>query len=255
MKEDRNFDNLADKFQRKIYNSPKGDIRLDVVWDDLLASLPALQGPPLRILDAGAGMGQMALRLARLGHEVILCDHSSKMLALAEHSFAETLPHAHVQFIHAPIQQLHNHIGGQFDLVLCHAVLEWLAEPETTLREVLHYCRPGGALSLLFYNRHALTYLNLLKGNLHKVAAGNYAGDPHSLTPTHPQDPDEVRVWLEQSNMNVICKSGVRFFYDMMWPDARNNRPLEDIVLLEKQLARQEPFASLGRYIHLVAQR
>lgn len=52
--------------------------------------------------------------------------------------------------------------------------------------------------------------------------------------------------------MTIMRKSGVRFFYDMMWPDARNERPLEDVLLLEKQLARQEPFASLGRYVHLV---
>ncbi len=166
MKQDRNFDDLSHRFKRKIYGSPKGTVRLEVVWEDLLACLPALQGAPLRILDAGAGMGQIALRLAKLGHEVVLCDHSLKMLQLAQHSFAAELPAANVQFIHAPVQRLHEHLEGQFDLVPFHAVLEWLAEPETTLPEVLRWCRPTGALSLLFYNHHALTYLNLIKGNL-----------------------------------------------------------------------------------------
>lgn len=84
------------------------------------------------------------------------------------------------------------------------------------------------------------------------MAAGEYEGDPRSLAPTHPQDPDEVRGWLEEG-MRVIRKSGVRFFYDMMWPDARSSRSLEDVLMLERQLARQEPFASLGRYVHLLA--
>lgn len=255
MKQDRNFDDLSHKFKRKIYDSPKGAIRLEVVWEDLLACVPELQGPPLRILDAGAGMGQIALRLARLGHEVVLCDHSAEMLSLAQQCFTNELPDANVRFIHVPVQQLHAHVDGQFDLVLFHAVLEWLAEPETTLREVLRWCRPGAALSLLFYNRHALTYLNLIKGNLRKVAAGDYQGDAHSLTPTHPLDPDEVRNWLESSGMTIMRKSGVRFFYDMMWPEARNGRSLEDLLLLERTLARQEPFASLGRYVHLLARR
>ncbi|MBI3772573.1 MAG: methyltransferase domain-containing protein [Gammaproteobacteria bacterium] len=253
MKQDRNFDDLSHRFKRKIYDSPKGVIRLEVVWEDLLESLPELQGPPLRILDAGAGMGQIALRLAKLGHEVVLCDHSTEMLQLAKQCFTKELPSANIQFIHAPVQQLHEHIEGQFDLVLFHAVLEWLAEPETTLHTVMRYCRPGAALSLLFYNRHALAYLNLIKGNLRKVAAGEFQGNPHSLTPTHPLDPDEVRRWVEQSGMTIIRKSGVRFFHDMMWPDAREKCSLENIVLLERQLARQEPFASLGRYVHLLA--
>jgi S-adenosylmethionine-dependent methyltransferase len=255
MKQDRNFDDLSHKFSRKIYDSPKGIIRLEVVWADLLESLPELQGPPLRILDAGAGMGQMALRLARLGHELVLCDHSIEMLRLAQDYFSNELPAANVRFIHAPVQQLHEHIDGQFDLVLFHAVLEWLAEPEATLRQVLRWCRPGAALSLLFYNRHALTYINLIKGNLRKVAAGEYQGDPRSLTPTQPLDPDEVRGWLEASEMTLLCKSGVRCFYDMMWPEARHQRSLADILALEQRLARQEPFASLGRYVHLLARR
>lgn len=253
MKHDRNFDDLSHRFKRKIYDSPKGVIRLEVVWEDLLETLPELHGSPMRILDAGAGMGQMALRLARLGHEVVLCDHSIEMLRLAEHCFSAELPAANVRFIHAPVQQLHEHIDGQFDLVLFHAVLEWLAEPEVTLRQLLHYCRPGAALSLLFYNRHALAYYNLIKGNLRKVALADYQGNPHSLTPTHPLDPGEVRGWLEDSGMTILRKSGVRFFYDMMWPEARQRCSLEDVVLLERQLARQEPFASLGRYVHLLA--
>ncbi|MBI5451374.1 MAG: methyltransferase domain-containing protein [Gammaproteobacteria bacterium] len=255
MSQDRNFDDLSHKFKRKIYDSPKGIIRLEVVWQDLIESLPELQGPPLRILDAGAGIGQIALRLARLGHEVVLCDHSSEMLKLAQQCFTEELPDAKVRFIHAPVQRLHEHVDGQFDLVLFHAVLEWLADPETTLQTVLRYGRPDAALSLLFYNRNALAYFNLLKGNLRKVAAGEIRGDRQSLTPTRPLDPDQVRGWLEGAGMTIIRKSGVRFFYDMMWPDARNTRPLEDVLLLEQQLARQEPFASLGRYVHLLARR
>lgn len=87
------------------------------------------------------------------------------------------------------------------------------------------------------------------------MAAGDYQGDAHSLTPTHPFDPDEVRNWLESSGMTIMRKSGVRFFYDMMWPEARNGRSLKDRLLLERTLVRQEPFASLGRYVHLLARR
>ncbi|MEL0658374.1 hypothetical protein V6255_04395 [Psychromonas arctica] len=37
------------------------------------------------------------------------------------------------------MQTLHNHIDGQFDLILNHAVLEWLAEPKQTLHSLLDW--------------------------------------------------------------------------------------------------------------------
>lgn len=252
MTADRNFDDLSHKFGRKIYESPKGVIRQEIVWEDLLETIPALHGTPLRILDAGAGMGQIALRLAQMGHEVVLCDHSAEMLTLARQAFAEAAPAARVQFVHAPVQQLAQHVEGQFDVVLFHAVLEWLAQPQQTLHEVLRYCRPNGHFSLLFYNRHGLSYLNLIKGNLRKVEASDYRGHPGSLTPSSPHDPDEVRRWLACAGWEIIRKSGVRVFYDMMYPSVRAERSLDDILRLERRFGRQSPFCDLGRYMHLV---
>ena len=42
IKTDRNFDDLAQKFARKVYGELKGDIRLAVIWRDLLAAVPGL---------------------------------------------------------------------------------------------------------------------------------------------------------------------------------------------------------------------
>lgn len=252
MSADRNFDDLSHKFGRKIYDSPKGVIRQEIVWEDLVESIPRLHDRPLRILDAGAGMGQIALRLAQMGHELVLCDHSAEMLILAQQAFSESVPSANVRFVHAPVQQLAQHIDGQFDVVLFHAVLEWLAEPRATLHQVLPYCRAGGYFSLLFYNRDGLSYLNLIKGNLRKVEASDYRGHPGSLTPSSPHDPVEVQQWLHEAGWSVVRKSGVRVFYDMMYPAARAERSLADVLRLERQFGRQAPFCDLGRYMHLV---
>ena len=81
--EDKSFDNRAELFKRKIYDTTKGKIRAAVVWRDLeeiLASFP--QGKVLNILDAGGGFGFMAKKLADLGHNVIVVDISEDMLNL-----------------------------------------------------------------------------------------------------------------------------------------------------------------------------
>jgi len=97
MSNDRNFDDLAHRFSDNIYGSPKGQIRLAILKEDLdnfLSRFP--EHTCLRVLDAGCGLGYMALYLAESGHEVVLCDHSAEMLQRAQQMFPDRtcLPHA-----------------------------------------------------------------------------------------------------------------------------------------------------------------
>ena len=82
--QDKNFDKLAQKFAKNIYGTPKGEIRAAVLWRDLVPALAKLGDKKLRVLDAGGGFGYFSQRLARLGHEVVLCDISAEMLAQAK---------------------------------------------------------------------------------------------------------------------------------------------------------------------------
>ena len=84
MSTDRNFDDLAEKFQRKIYGSLKGQARIAVLRRDLerILSLKSAERR-LAILDAGGGQGQLSLHYAAQGHKVVLCDISERMLELA----------------------------------------------------------------------------------------------------------------------------------------------------------------------------
>lgn len=255
MTNDRNFDDLARRFTDNIYGSPKGRIRLAILQEDLdtlLSRFPA--NTPLRILDAGSGLGYMALYLAQRGHEVVLCDHSAVMLQRAKQLFAEQAPAAKVTFIESPVQALQQYVRGQFDVVLFHAVLEWVSEPQQTLQDLLRFLRPGGFFSLLFYNRNSLVMRNLLRGNFRKLAADQFAGDPKSLTPTNPLLPEDVLGWLAASGLTVLSRTGVRIIYDYLSREIREQRSFEDILEMERRYCRQEPFIALGRYMHVLAQ-
>ena len=135
---DRNFDDLSEKFSRKVYGGLKGDIRLAVIWRDLLAVLPLLESQaPLRILDIGGGLGQLTVALAKLGHQVVYCDLSEQMLEAAQKLAVEAAVLDKIIWHQQPYQALEGEDLGQFDLVMCHAVMEWLAEPEALI-ERLH---------------------------------------------------------------------------------------------------------------------
>ena len=255
IKHDQNFDDLSQRFRKNIYNTPKGQIRLNILWRDLDEEIPAIEQGGLKILDAGAGQGHFALQLAEKKHHLTLCDLSIKMLQDAQTQFSEKGLVTDVHFIHTPVQELHEHIEEQYDIVLFHAVLEWLAEPKATLKYLLQFIKPGGYLSLMFYSRTGLIYQNLTHGNFDLILNNELAGEGKTLTPTNPQDPTDVEHWLNEAGLEIKIKSGVRVFYDGIRRERRKEISENILYELEKRYSRIEPYCSLARYIHILCQK
>lgn len=256
MGKDRNFDDLATRFQRKVYGGLKGDIRLAVLWRDLEEWVPQIHGDqPLRVLDIGAGLGQLAIRLAQLGHRVVVNDISVEMLSIAREAAREAGVEASIEWHHSPFQELAKLDLGQFDLVLCHAVVEWLAQPELLLPTLKGFLAKNGMLSFTYYNRHSLEYRNLIRGNFNLLKKETFAPDPGSLTPGNPLYPQLVRDWVAAQKLAVIGTSGIRVFSDYVTSLRGGNEVPESVVEMELAYARREPYLWLGRYIHLLLKR
>ncbi len=252
---DHNFDNIAQKFVKNIYGTSKGKIREAVVWDELQHCLSLLPNRSLRILDAGGGFGFFSQKLAALGHQVVLCDISGELLKEAEKQLAGKDYQGNVQILHCSIQNLPEFIDGKFDLILNHAVLEWLAEPKQTLKGLLNFLSDDGLLSLMFYNKEAQRFFNLLSGNFEFVAKGMIRKKVVRLTPTSPLLEKDLQQWLEEFNMQVIQKTGVRVLHDYLKERSLCEDKFELLLSMEKMYCHQEPYASLGRYTHLTVKK
>ncbi|HWV15996.1 MAG TPA: methyltransferase domain-containing protein [Cellvibrio sp.] len=259
---DRNFDDLAGRFKKNIYGGLKGDIRLAVLNRDFHQHIPiAPFAPekavkPLRILDAGGGQGQFSLAFAEAGHQLVICDISAEMLKLAEAEVAHKSLAGRVTLLHCAIQDLPAHLSDAhqgFDLVLCHAVIEWMLEPQTLLPCLLDYLRPEGYLSFTFYNLNSLVYKNLLRTNFKKILQQDFAGSRGSLTPINPMEPAVIDRWLADLPLSILGRSGIRVFHDYIFDHENREREPETVIALELQYSLQEPFLSLGRYIHILA--
>ncbi|WP_019676595.1 methyltransferase [Arsukibacterium perlucidum] len=255
---DRSFDGIAAKFQRNIYQSSKGEIRQQVLLRDL-ASLAMLQAP-CQILDVGAGQGQLSLALANMGHSVHLTDISAEMLAMAaETAAAQGLavsgPAAQLQFSKLSLAELSRDSQQQYPLVLCHAMLEWLAQPDAALNQLSQLVAPGGVLSLMYYNKDAKRLSNILYGNFDYVAADFKVKKKVSLSPQNPLEPLLVEQWYQQAGFSVISKTGVRCFHDYLQNRSMQQSHFSQLLELELKYNRQEPYASLGRYTHLLLTR
>ncbi|MGV2990076.1 methyltransferase domain-containing protein, partial [Vibrio sp. E150_011] len=216
MMQDRNFDDIAHKFAKNIYGSEKGEIRQTIVWEDLTHALAVLDDTrkTLQILDAGGGLGQVSQRLAARGHHVTLCDLSSEMLKLARSDVEKKGLQAQYRWVHSAVQDIDEQLEGPVDLVLFHAVMEWLADPKSALKTVLRQVKPGGVASIMFYNHHGLVFKNVICGNIPHVLDGMPHRKRFKLQPQQGLKPDEVYQWIEEAGFMIHGKSGIRSFSD-----------------------------------------
>ncbi|MCW8127329.1 methyltransferase domain-containing protein [Microbulbifer halophilus] len=254
---DRNFDDLAHRFRKRIYGGLKGDIRLAVLNRELAPVLAGEPGALLKVVDAGGGQGQFAMDLAAAGHRVFLADISAQMLAQAGERVEERKLQDRVTLLHRPLQELPGLPEvREADLVLCHAVLEWLEKPGEAIRRLRDLLRPGGHLSLTFYNRRGLEYRLLQRGSFRQldrnINSGHWGGHPGSLTPQNPLLLEWIEDWLAQAGLSVVAHSGIRCFSDFMEESIRDSLPAAAIVEKELAYSRVAPYRELARYIHLL---
>ncbi|WP_428946262.1 tRNA uridine 5-oxyacetic acid(34) methyltransferase CmoM [Pantoea sp. FN060301] len=253
--QDRNFDDIAEKFAKNIYGTTKGRIRQAIVWQELDEILATLPEGPLQVLDAGGGEGQTSCGLAAKGHQVLLCDLSEEMLQRARLHAAEKGVSENMQFRQISAQSAAQHLDKPADLVLFHAVLEWVADPEAALAALYDALAPGGVLSLMFYNVNGLMMQTLVLGNFGYMQADLRKRKRKTLSPDFPREPDQVYHWLEKTGFTIERKAGVRVFHDYMRDKQKQTERFEEVLALEKRFCRQEPFLSLGRYIHVTARK
>jgi S-adenosylmethionine-dependent methyltransferase len=250
---DRNFDGIAEKFSRNIYGTTKGQLRQAILWQDLETLLSGFGEKKLRVLDAGGGEGQTAIQMAQRGHHVTLCDVSQEMIARARVAAEEKGVSGNMHFVQCAAQDIAQHLESSVDLILFHAVLEWVAEPESVLRTLWSVLSPGGALSLMFYNANGLLMRNMVVGNFDYVLAGMPKKKKRTLSPDYPRHPDEVYGWLKEIGWHITGKTGVRVFHDYLRDKQQQHDCYAALLELETQYCRQEPYVSLGRYIHVTA--
>lgn len=248
---DQNFDTLSQKFTRNIYGTVKGQIRVAVLIRDLEQHC-ALTQRKLRILDAGGGFGYLSQQLAAMGHEVTLCDISKQLLEKARDDIQKKPKKISLQLLHCAIQDLPNELG-QFDLVLCHAVLEWLDNGQETLYKLRQFIRPGGYFSLMFYNIEAQRFHALVCGNFSYIKNGLKAKKTVRLTPQHPYALPTIKQWFQKWQLTTLQTSGVRVIHDYLKAGAKKQFNDSELIEMELKYSTHPAYIELGRYIHIVA--
>jgi S-adenosylmethionine-dependent methyltransferase len=241
-----NFDGIANKFDRNIYGTTKGKLRhqlLRFYLDDVLM-LPAKE-----VLDAGASTGMMAKEFAQVGHNVTLLDISSEALDIARERLSE---YHSTRFVNGSLAD----ISKSFDIILCHAVLEWLNEPLIAIEHLLSFVKPEGYLSLSFFNADAMLFNNAIYGNFDYIAKGLKVRNAVRLNPHNPQSPNTVLSFLQaRDDIEIKVSAGIRCFHDYMRDVSMQSSQYDALLKLEKELGAKVPFKWMGKYFYILIRK
>jgi len=248
------------------YNQrPLGHIRREVTWHNLSGYLPSATnlGRAPRVLDAGSGSGELALRLAMHGCRVWLLDNAPAMLDQARKA-AEPLPDEVRALLTlcpmAAADAPQAFAPGFFDLVTCHTLIEYLPDPPATLRALTGLIADGGVLSVSFVNHHAEILRQVWSqgdpaGALACLEDGSFCATLFDL-PGVAYTAEEVSNWLADLGLTVTDTRGIRAFADYV-PRERLDDPdfIGALLRLELAAASRAPYKMLARYMHLIAQK
>ena len=253
------FQREADKYVTYL-ETPEGRLRIDLAFANLRESLPQV-AQPRNALDLGGGTGAIAVRLARLGFKVTLLDASQPMLDFAERAAHNAGVAERIALKQGDAGQLATLFPpGTFDLILCHNVLEFVADPGAVLRSVARALRgPAGMISVLVRNQPGeVLKAALLNGDL-AAAERNLSADcgDESLYGGSVRlfTRENLKAMLDESSFALIAERGVRVVADYLPLKVSRSDEYERIFGLERKLGSRLEFAAVARYVHCIAHR
>ena len=102
-------------------------------------------GPGMRVLDVAAGTGNVAIRAAQAGADVVASDLTPENLAAGR--AAATASGIDLEWVEADAEAL-PFADGAFDVVTSAFGVMFAPDHHAAARELLRVCRPGGAIAL-----------------------------------------------------------------------------------------------------------
>lgn len=232
-------------------------VRRELLTRQLAAELPP---PPASVLDIGCGQGTQALRLARRGYRVTGVDPSAKLLDRFRNDVA-----AEPAEVRERVRLLHGEAHDfterrdvpPVEIVLCHGVLMYLADPGPLLSQIASLLVPGGTFSLLVRNGDALAMRPGLLGDW-RTCRDAFGSDRYlNRIGVHARADRRADLTerLSGLGLGVTAWYGVRVFTDTAVDDAPVPADIEDLLDCEERAGRTDPYRGVAALLHLIARR
>jgi hypothetical protein len=141
-------------------------------------------------------------------------------------------------------------------VVLCHGVIMHMADPEPLVAALVALARPGGLVSLLAKNAEPLAWRPALQGGWSDaLALLDQDRDVGNLgVVTRGDTVESLSQLFSALGVAVVTWYGVRTVTDHLG-EIPPPPEIEQILELEWEMGRRDPYRGMARLIHLIARR
>ncbi|MCP4525237.1 MAG: methyltransferase domain-containing protein [Aestuariibacter sp.] len=215
----------------------------------------------LKILDAGGGNGYACIPFAQNGCQVVVADYSEAMLIDGQRLMSELGLDKNVSFVLTRLKDLSNAIYDQdFDVVLCHNVLQYVESIPVVLQSILQPLKSQGVVSIICMNRYSIAYHQaFLHDDLQAAKAAIGATETNTIfgSTARALDVDEMVKLLEGLGCVIQADYGVRCMLDYWGDNERKTEPntVAQLEELELALSAKYPYKLLARFFQVIAQK
>ena len=208
---------------------------------------------PLRVLDAAGGNGINTEFLLRQGHTVTLLDSDPEMLQQAHQRLAELNLLERCQLVGGTLERAAELLPAeQFDLILCHHVLEYTEGSLHILKALREVAAPAGEFSLITLNPvseviRAIVFRRDPALARSKLTDLSYDAKWFGQATLYPLE--QITAWAEQGGWSLRDFRAIRVLADYIPEEELTEAREKEVIRLEKELAGLEPYRRFGRYI------
>lgn len=223
--------------------TPWGRLFYRLVWKDL-----AFSGK--RVLDFGCGFGVTASHLAA-ENEVVALEPNSEMLlrGVREHPYVQ---------ICGGVEDLSQFGDESFDVILCHNVLEYVAEREAVLGAFARLLKAGGVLSVVKHNPAGKVFHKaVFEGNTEEALSLLQGGAAVSVNfgEVKEYSDRDLAAWCGD-RFEVEKTVGIRTFYGLQKNEWKFEEGWEDrLFALESAAGEISPYRDAAFFHHVVLRK
>ncbi len=173
---------------------------------------------PLLVLDAAGGNGRNTEFLLRQGHMATLLDSDPEMLQQAHGRLAELNLLERCQLVEGTLEGITELLSAeQFDLILCHHILEYTDDSLHILKALWELAVPAGELSLITLNPiseviRAIVFRRDPALARSKLTDLSYDAKWFGQATLYPVD--QITAWAEQSGWSLRDFRAIRVLAD-----------------------------------------
>jgi len=253
---------IAKKYGRMFF-SRRLEIAGMVEWSRLMKHIPKKK---CRILDAGGGVAEYAIKFAKLGHDVVMTDVSSGMLKEARKKIKKEKLEGRITVLEQDITNMKDLKSNSFDFVVSLGdPVSYCMNHKKAISELSRVAKKGAVVFITVDSYFSILVRLLNEGKFREVEKLEKTNismfrDKNTAFPQYNFKPDELCRLYEKNGLKVLdifSMGNLAYIMDKKTLEkiCKNKKLLKKLVALELKYASEPSIVGMAGHLGVIGKK